>query len=178
MRLRVDGNADDRVRLRTDNWHDAGRWRAILLHAVPDPRIPSNVKWSQGWPEWHDTHEEAKLGDVWRIRQRPFGPTIGLTETERQPTWWTVGYALVCPVESCHEGVHSWVHAHNCPAGSTWGAQCKRGPERRSCWDWSGSVEAGDLTAAPSLQVLPCPDAAGNPTTCAFHGFLTRGVIA
>lgn len=164
------------LRLRTDNWHDAGRWRAILLHAAPDPRTDSNVKWAQGWPDWIDSHEAAQPGDVWRMRQRPFGPLVALTENEKEPTWWTVGYALVCPVITCREGVHPWIHAHDCPAGSLWGADCKRGAGRRSCWDWTGSVEHHDLTAAPSLQVLSEKDGR-KLDTCGFHGYLRSGVL-
>ncbi len=169
------------LRLRTDSWRDAGKWRAILLHAAEDPRVPSNIKWAQGWPDWHDTHEEAKVGDVWRLRQRPFGPHVVLTETEHEATWWTIGYALVCPVEKCRDGVHSWTHAYNCPALGHWGVDCKRGAGRWSCWDWTGSVEAGDLTAAPSLHVLSEIERDGKTVkldTCGFHGYLRAGVVA
>jgi hypothetical protein len=165
------------LRLRTDNWHDAGHWRAILLGAAEDPRKDPS-RWDRLWPQWIESHEEAKVGDVWRIRQQPHGPHVSYGYGESHPDWPISGYALVCPVSTCREGAHMWLHAYDCPAGSKWGQPCKRGPNRWSCWDWSGSVEAGDLTAAPSLMILPCPNAQGVPTTCQFHGFLTRGVLA
>jgi hypothetical protein len=38
-----------------------------------------------------------------------------------------------------------------------------------SCWTWTGSPEAGDLSATPSLAVVG---------ECGFHGFLRGGVLA
>lgn len=164
------------LRLRHDSWRDAGKWRAILLGAVPDPRKEPH-RYDELWPAWIQTHDEAKVGDVWRIQQRPFGPHIVYSYRGNDPTWPVSHYALVCPVRTCPDGIHMWAHAYNCPALSTFGAPCKRGAGRLSCWDWTGSVESGTLTAQPSLQVLPCPDKSGKPTTCQFHGYLREGVL-
>jgi hypothetical protein len=155
------------LRQRTDLWWDAGRWRAILLGAVPDPRLDPSVKWHQPFLHYLDDHEEAKIGDVWVFRTCPTGPKIRTTyqlPTADDAHWPVTHYGLVCPVPNCQAGVHVWHHAYDCPAGDTFGADCKRAAaatpggstirKRGSCWDWTGSVEGGDLTASPSLQVI------------------------
>ena len=168
------------LRLRTDDWRDAGKWRAVLLGAAPDPRQHPETRWAAGWPEWLESHEEAKPGDVWPIKESPDGLTPSrrgqfiITSSRPDLDWPVTHYALVCPVLSCPDGVHAWHHAYDCEAGDTFGAACKRGPGRHSCWDWSGSIEGGNLTAAPSLQVL-LSDPPGR--TCAYHGFLREGVM-
>lgn len=163
------------LRLRTDaNWNDAGKWRSILLGASPDPREHPETRWVEGWTTWLLRHEPARPGDVWRIRQDPVGPHVTLAWSENRPAWPVACYALVCPKERCPEGVHEWHHAYDCEAGTRLSAACKRGAGRLSCWDWSGSIEGGDLTASPSLQVL-----ASKPPgkTCEYHGFLRQGVM-
>lgn len=156
------------LRRRSDDWRDAGRWRAILLGAVPDPRLDRMVRWDPDFLAWIDTHDAALVGDVWEVRR---GQVNGhLAHSHNGDRDWAVGgYALVCPVESCTYGVHSWTHAFDCPARETFGGRCKRGEGRQSCWDWTGSVEDHDLTADPSLQVLKA---------CLFHGHLRQGVLA
>lgn len=169
------------LRLRADAWHDAGRLRAIRLGAVPDPRSQPSVRWDPGWLEFVASGEPARVGDVWAFRQRPDGPHVVLSYGGSHPEWPLACYALVCPVERCKEGAHCWHHAYDCAAGTTRGAACKRGAGRLSCWDWSGSVEAGTLSAQPSLQVCTEVERAGKKVrldTCGFHGFLTGGVLA
>jgi hypothetical protein len=161
------------LRLRTDDWRDAGRWRAIVLGAVPDPRQHPETRWVEGWTTWLERNEPARPGDVWRVRQNPAGPNVMLSSGERYD-WPIACYVLVCPLPRCPDGAHQWHHAYDCSAGDTYGAACKRGPGRLSCWDWSGSIEAGNLNAAPSLQVLPS-DPPG--LTCEYHGFLRQGVM-
>lgn len=168
------------MRLRTDDWHDAGRWRAVLLGANEDPRQNPSA-YEPGWADWLETHEPAKPGDVWAIRQnlRPGTTAVMLSWTgDRNGEHWpVVAYALTCPVPRCPEGAHVWHHAHDCPAGSRLDRPCKRTTDddrpRYSCWDWTGSPLDGSLAAAPSLQVL-----ASNGKTCEFHGFLRAGVLA
>jgi len=168
------------LRARTDMWWDAGRWRAILLGAVPDPREDRSINWHAPFLHWLDNHEEARVGDVWVFRQRPTGPSVVTTYIPPEggnSHWPVTHYGLVCPVETCKAGVHVWHHAHDCPAGETFGADCKRGPGRYSCWEWTGSVAAGDLSATPSLQVLA--EIEGRKLdTCGFHGFLKAGILA
>ena len=168
------------LRLRSDNWRDAGFWRAVLLGAAKDPRQHPETRWSPGWTEWLLTNTEARVGDVWPIRESPDGMTpegrgpFVLTTCRTDVDWPVTHYALVCPKHLCPDGVHAWHHAYDCPAGDTFGAPCKVGAGRRSCWNWSGSIEEGNLTAAPSLQVLPS-DPPGK--TCEYHGFLQQGVM-
>jgi hypothetical protein len=177
------------LRARYDSWHDAGRWRAILLGAVPDPRLDRSIRWDADFLSYLDRHDEARPGDVWIFRRRPAGPNVSYSYREPTPMdahWPVAGYGLVCPIESCRYGVHAWEHAHNCPANDTFGADCKRGAGRISCWDWSGSIEGGDLTANPSLQVLPSKDPVTDVEyppedprqSCRFHGWLRAGVVA
>lgn len=147
------------------------------------------MRWDPSFLSWLDRHEEAKVGDVWTFRRRPTGPGVVSTYRERDSeTWhWPVThYGLVCPVETCEYGVHVWDHAHNCPARETFGVDCRRGARRTSCWDWTGTIEQSDLTASPSLQILPIkptPVLATHPVqvtrqTCQFHGKLLHGLLA
>lgn len=176
------------LQLRTDEWHTAGAWRAILLGATPDPRRDAPEHWAPDFLEWVKHNRPAEVGDVWEVRQKPSGPHIIYASGPLRPetaTWPVSHYALVCPVTSCRDGVHPWAHAYNCPAGDTNGADCKIGAGRLSCWDWTGTVGDHNLTANPSLMILPTKDAAGvaypasDPRqTCRFHGFLRNGVLA
>jgi hypothetical protein len=169
------------VNLRTDSWHDACRLRAVRLGAVPDPtKLPAaeRDRYDPEWLVYVATREPARPGDVWQLRQNPSGPYVQRSYGGNRPGWPVCGYVLVCPVATCPEGGHDWDHAFDCPAGARFGAACKRGAARASCWDWSGNAGDGTLTANPSLQVLPCPDAAGVPTTCQFHGWLRAGHLA
>lgn len=82
----------------------------------------------------------AELGDVWRAG---------------------VGYALTCP-NDCDQGVHVWDHAWDCRPNA-------RKCTGAGCWSWTGSPEAGDLTAQPSLHVL------AEKGGCGWHGWLRNG---
>lgn len=177
------------LRARHDAWHDAGRWRAILLGAVPDPRLDRSVSWDPRFLTWLDRHDEARPGDVWTFRRRPTGPEIvhAYGEVRRDTAHWPVThYGVVCPAEHCAYGVHVWAHAFDCPAREDFRGVCKRGAGRPSCWDWSGSVAGHDLTANPSLQILATKDKAtgleypaeDRRQTCRFHGWLRQGVVA
>jgi hypothetical protein len=174
------------LRLRTDEWYDAGAWRAILLGARPDPREDPSIKWHPPFLHFLDDHDEATPGDVWEVRRGTDGQGhLVLAHGTTHEDWPVTGYGLVCPIETCRDGVHTWTHAHNCPARESYGGRCKRGVGRLSCWDWTGSIEHHDLTASPSLQILPSKDAKGVPypsgdtrQTCEFHGWLKAGILA
>lgn len=157
------------MRLRTEHWWDAGRKRAILLGAAADPRLDDPARWDKVFLDFLNTDgNEALLGDVWVIRLHP--------RSRRQTSWrdheeWPiVGYGLTCPLETCDAGIHIWDHAYDCDFYK--GSDCKIGAERLSCWTWTGSVEAGDLTASPSLHCVK--DLGG----CGYHGFLQNGVMS
>lgn len=170
------------LRLRHDEWHDAGRWRAILLGAVPDPREDHTIRWDPEFLSWLDHHDEAKVGDVWAFRTKPSGPNVvtsyhDVTADGLRSHWPVTHFGLVCPIETCHEGVHVWHHAYNCKARDTFGADCKRGKGRGSCWDWSGSIESNDLSANPSLEIKTEIDGR-RLNTCGFHGHLKAGVLS
>jgi hypothetical protein len=101
-------------------------------------------------------------GDTWRVRW--YAP-----EGREGPI---AGYAIGCP--TCGM-VHAWTTANNCQAGrraigTTSITVCEHSGTG-SCWQWSGSAEAGTLTASPSLHSVL---ALGG---CGFHGFLTGGVL-
>lgn len=153
------------MNLRTDGFRHAGWKRAAAVlgrddvaQAILDDPIPA-----------------AALGDVWVIRA--VTPPEG--ETEGAFPWTSahesegpiLGYAMTCPNEACRFGVHDWVWASNCSSRRANGT-CEHSDARRSCWNWTGSVEAGDLSAQPSL--FSPADSGG----CGFHGFLTNGVLA
>lgn len=175
------------MRARYDNYRDAGRWRAIVLGAVPDPREDRSVSWDPGFLSFLDRHDEAKEGDVWVFRLKPAGPHVTATwrAVDAETAHWPVShYGLVCPAKNCRYGVHVWDHAYNCPAREVWGADCKRGGKRLSCWDWTGTIEAHTLTADPSLHILPVKDKSDQPypaddlrQTCQWHGWLKKGAM-
>lgn len=169
------------MRLRTDSPWDAFAKRSVLLGARPDPRTTA----PRGGLGWHppylvmigdDAFEPAQLGDAWRIRghvemiERADGSGSFPRATQHwadEHRWPVVGYSLTCPNERCPEGGHRWTHASDCDGD--YGRACKLGAGRLSCWDWTGSAEAGDLTASPSLWV--------NWDLCGWHGFLQSGVM-
>lgn len=88
----------------------------------------------------------AELGDAWRLNSSD----------------GVIGYVLVCPNPSCRAGGHAWTRASNCDHTGH--------PEHASCWTWTGSAEAGTLTASPSLQVIGL-----KPGDCEWHGWLRDG---
>lgn len=147
------------MRVRTDSLHIAGWKRAHDLLGCPLTK-PLSAEGRDHLAhhvshraEWADV-EPAAPGDVWILRNTNRG---------------IVGYALTCPKVDCHEGVHPWDHAYNCPVRTE--------PDAPPCWSWSGSIEEGNLTAAPSLQVMTEID--GKPTgSCGYHGFLQSGQMS
>jgi len=157
------------VKLRTDPeiWpHDAGRKRAVLLGAVPNPLDDLETNWSEDWLAFvRADGGEAAPGDVWEISINP--------DNDRQHScvphegWTVVGYTLWCPNEACPFGTHEWTHAHDCKPYD--GVPCKNGGP--SCWTWTGSPLDGTLTASPSLY---SPRDIGG---CGWHGHLNAGEL-
>jgi len=144
------------MRLRTDDFRTAGYKRAHKLGARKETSPPILKKRTP----------VAKPGDVWVIRMA----------VEKDEMWTSprkgkgaiVGYALTCPNEACPFGVHDWTWANNCTA-KTSQSRCQHMAERRSCWDWTGSIKDDSLTAAPSLH---SPTELGG---CGWHGWLRDG---
>ena len=144
----------------------------MLLGAKPDPHITEAVgTWSQHWIDFVNNGEEAKLGDVWVVRQPPDEPNRRTFAGSRR--WPIIGFALTCPKQSCEFGMHVWDHAHECKAGHTVNGiiqLCQKGPNR-GCWDWTGSPNNDTLTGSPSLH---CVESFGG---CGWHGWLRNGVM-
>lgn len=144
------------MRLRTDSWYIAGWKRAAALGR---PDVAGSVL--------DDPVPAAELGDVWVIR---FDGDRTQSHDNTPEDWPIIGYALTCPNEQCRFGVHDWTWANNCgeklPEGE---ARCTHMRDRRSCWQWSGSVDDGTLTATPSLH---SPTELGG---CGWHGHLRDG---
>lgn len=159
------------LRRRTDFWWSAGRKRAVSLGAVPDPRQDDSKNWDPKWLAQlnDDSFEPAQPGDVWEIRRSPKDGRTTAATRRGHMTWGVTGYGLWCPNEKCHDGVHRWTHASDCRGD--YGEACKTGEKEgvQSCWVWTGSIEAGDLTANPSLFC--------NFASCGWHGYLRNGVM-
>lgn len=155
------------MRIRTDSWWDAGRKRAVLLAAVPDPLRDEATDWDPVWLEFLRTPEnEARPGDVWVLRQQPGDASLRSWRNDPEVADWPVtGYGLVCPDEGCDAGVHCWDHASDCP-GRYKGGFCKNGGP--SCWRWTGTPEDDTLTGEPSLLIR-------GESTCGWHGHLRSG---
>jgi hypothetical protein len=151
------------VRIRTDSWWEAGRKRAVLLGAVPDPLADAETDWDPDWLEFMRSGDEAKPGDVWVVRSTGHGRTYRADQGDAGPI---VGYGLVCPAEHCSSGVHIWDHASDCP-GRYQGGVCKNGGP--GCWTWTGRPEDDTLTGNPSLLIR----AEGGG--CGWHGYLRDG---
>lgn len=128
------------MNLRTDSAHIAGWRRAYQLGAAPE----INVRWalSDLAPD-ESAITAAQPGDVWSIGD-------GMK-----------GYCLTCPNAACIEGIHCWTHVRDCSQ--------RKDPSHLSCWTWTGSPEAGDLTAQPSLHVV------AEWGGCGWHGWLRAG---
>lgn len=151
------------LRRREDFWWRAGKKRAILLGAVPDPREDDSKNWDPDYLAYlsDPKAEECKPGDVWEFRDLGDG-----TQTYRRKGHTkapVIGYGLWCPNERCHYGMHVWTHASDCKADA--GKPCKNGGP--SCWNWEGTIEDNDLTAHPSLWA--------NHESCGWHGYLRHG---
>lgn len=150
------------MRLRTDSWMAAGWKRAAATGARTD--VAQSIL--------DDDIPAAELGDVWIMRQSPKDvSTMNFGNSEAD--WPIVGYALTCPNPTCRFGVHDWTWANNCeqklPEG---GPRCAHRRDRRSCWEWSGTIEDGTLTASPSLH---SPENLGG---CGWHGYLRDGEMS
>lgn len=149
------------MRLRTDDWWTAGRKRAVMKGARLHPlREDPGANWHQPYLDQlaDPTFEAAQPGDVWRI-------FWGKPEGEELPL---AGYVLTCPNLSCADGAHAWTTASNCPAAQ--GERCAH-YGIGSCWTWTGSPEAGDLSASPSLYCTL-------PLGCGWHGWLRNGEMS
>jgi len=156
------------MRVRTDSWHNAGRKRAVLLGAVPNPLNDPDRSWSPDWRRFMVAPgNEAVPGDCWVVRQNPDdGTERGWGASTLG--WPVVGYGLVCPLESCTEGVHVWDHASDCP-GRFGSEPCKYDNGQAGCWTWTGTPEDDTLTGSPSLH---CMAERGG---CGWHGWLRNG---
>jgi hypothetical protein len=151
------------MRRRVDTYFTAGWKRAYALGNLPDA-APSVIE---------NPIPAAEPGDVWIIRADP-NDWKTQTWADQHEDWPIVGYALTCPNERCRFGTHEWTHASNCNLKITSeviGSQprCQHEAEHRSCWEWTGTIEEGTLTATPSLL---SPEASGG---CGWHGFLRNG---
>jgi hypothetical protein len=132
-----------RIRLRTDS--------QIIAEAKALGKPTDNEEW-YGPKAEVDATPAAQPGDAWEIRwykKDGEGPLAG--------------YAICCP--KC-KAIHAWTQANNCSKRPDKGHCSHSGVS--SCWDWTGSAEAGTLTAKPSLLCH----------TCGFHGWLTDGILS
>jgi hypothetical protein len=118
----------------------------------------------------------AEPGDCWRVR---WG---GTQWPEGQGP--IAGYEICC-IKCKHN--HAWCTSTNCQPRVPWSVSwvdSETGETRTSsgtkclhegvgsCWQWTGSPEAGDLTASPSLwSVL-------EKGGCGYHGFLQNGILS
>jgi hypothetical protein len=135
---------------------------------------------------WHHLEEldtepvpPAEPGDCWRVR---WGLSVeqtaaGMTEGP------IAGYEITCI--KCKRN-HAWTTSTNCSTikDRPWSYVDADGVTQSgvakvcdhsgvgSCWVWTGSPEAGDLTASPSLW---CREDLGG---CGYHGFLQNGVLS
>lgn len=143
-----------RIRFREDGIA-AAEWHAAELRGEPRVTCPCDDLECHLRPENYRKVPPAEPGDCWRL------------------TWHgsdaVSGYAICCP--RCRL-VHYWCSANNCgskrplPGG---GATCDHAG-KASCWEWTGSAEAGTLTARPSLLATA-------PLLCGWHGWLTNGEL-
>lgn len=135
------------IRSRTDcHWPDADKRRWLDEGRTLDDDFLSPV-------------ERARIlalppiepGDAWRVN-------------------WSngnlAGYAIICP--TCRQ-VHTWTTAQNCTVNVVDGRCEHNRLGTGSCWQWSGSLETGDLTAMPSLH--------SPPPGCGWHGWLRNGQL-
>src|SRR4051812_30389193 len=109
-----------------------------------------------------DATPPAQPGDVWRIFWHHRVDDIQVNDQ-------IAGYDICCI--ACGR-CHAWTSARNCGSRKEDGS-CDHTNARSSCWQWSGSAEAGTLSASPSLQVIKeyCP------WGCGWHGYITNGDI-
>lgn len=155
------------MRVRVDRWWEAGRKRAVLLGAIPNPLDDASSAWDPAWLDFLRTPGgEAEPGDVWVLRSAPGESGRSWAEDEVTAGWPIIGYGLTCPETKCEDGIHLWDHATGCPARFASGP-CKNGGP--SCWTWTGQPEDDTLTGQPSL-FMPTPG-------CGWHGYLRDGVM-
>src|SRR5690348_3484571 len=93
-----------------------------------------------------DATPPAQPGDIWRVFWR------GEDSEGNGINGPFAGYDICCP--GCKQ-VHAWTTVNNCStrrraSATDEGMTCDH-MGKSSCWNWSGSAEAGTLTASPSL---------------------------
>lgn len=150
-----------RMRFRKDSWHFAD----LKTHGWTVEKMRKLNCYSPEDLAIFEAMEPVRPGDVWRIRWCRPGNEAGPI----------AGYAIGCP--KCGHA-HAWTTANNC--GQAFTATYRdnvTGKDvpyktcahngKASCWEWTGSAEAGTLTARPSLL---SPE-------CGFHGWLTDGEL-
>lgn len=166
-----------RMRFRTDGWHYADLKAAgetFEQHYKREEFFGVNEGRYDEWKAHWDATPKAEKGDVWRIFWAHHS-WCGQVDD------WIAGYAICCI--ACGR-VHAWTSALNCGQKvkrsyvDTDGKRqeyetCVHQEQHGSCWTWSGSAEAGTLTATPSLQVV----ADKCPWKCGWHGFIQGGDI-
>jgi hypothetical protein len=151
-----------KMRFRTDGWHYAdlkAEGKSLEQYCAPEaPTEEERRRW--------DATPKAERGDVWRVFWRHCDESGNHLDDR------IAGYAICCI--SCGR-VHHWTTALNCGQKfkTDWGESCIHQRDHGSCWQWSGSAEAGTLTARPSICVVKDRCRWG----CAFHGWLTNGEI-
>lgn len=144
---------ETRIRFRTDGSHIADlKAQGKPYHPFYDQAI------------W-DATPPAQPGDIWRVHWHAQDAEGNHIDGP------FAGYYICCP--GCRR-VHAWTTANNCSTrrrqGSDDGMTCDH-MGKGSCWNWSGSAEAGTLTASPSLHSVQ--ERGG----CGWHGWLQNGVL-
>lgn len=135
---------ETRIRFRTDGVHIAERKAQGKDY---DPYY-DRAAW--------DATPPAQPGDIWRVFWRA-------EDSEGNGINGPfAGYYICCP--GCKQ-VHAWTTALNCLP-----KPCPH-EGKSSCWAWSGSAEAGTLTASPSLYSVK------ENGGCGWHGWLQNGVL-
>lgn len=137
------------MRLRADSAHIAGWKRAHRLNGCPNKDDGRDECVCSSQKPEYALIPEAEEGDVWASRTQ---------------SGTLIGYGLTCPAQNCMQGMHFWTHTIDCKL------PLDHGPD----WSWTGSPEAGDLSASPSLMIVT--EINGQPIdSCGWHGFLTNG---
>lgn len=139
---------ETRIRFRTDGSHIAD----LKAQGKPYDSFYDQAIWEATPP--------AQPGDIWRVHW--YAEDAEGSHIDGP----FAGYDVCCP--GCLR-VHAWTTAINCSQKNAQGRCPHEG--QSSCWSWSGSAEAGTLTASPSLHSVP--DRGG----CGWHGWLQNGIL-